>query len=201
MKSTRFQYEYRKSASKYHKAIGNLLRITFPYLQIYQEYPVNRVNESYTESSHHFDWCIPTLQIVIEVHGQQHYKEISWVGDPEEAKENFRALKERDELKRIVCLSAGWKYLAIPFNECLEMTSDTLFSLIYTAPTIASAVETREDPRKEKQKEIAKQKRQEYLKSDKHKEELEKAREWRKMKYREAKEKHNAAVRARKISE
>jgi len=189
MKQTRFQYEYRKSASKYHKAVGDLLRTTFPYLQVYQEYPVNRVNVSYTESSHHFDWVLPSLQVVIEVHGQQHYKPTSWVGDADQAQENFRSLKERDELKRLAALSAGYRYIALPYSECMDLDQASLLNLIETAEVLANAsVEAEEDPRKEKQKEKAKEKRQEYLKSDKHKEELEKAREWRKMQYKKAKE-------------
>ena len=61
MKRTRFQHQYRKNASKLHKEVGDILRDSkiLGHQEIYQEYPVNRVNKHYRNSSHHFDWVVP----------------------------------------------------------------------------------------------------------------------------------------------
>ena len=74
MKTRRFKKEYRKSSSALHREMGECLRNSaiFKNYQIYQEYPVSLINKSFINKRCHFDWVIPDLYLVIELHGKQH---------------------------------------------------------------------------------------------------------------------------------
>jgi hypothetical protein len=119
MRQHRFQYEYRISASKGHKKVGEILR-TSPYFanhQSYQEWPVDKINPDWKSGREHFDWVVPSLKLVIEFHGQGHYTNIRFGGiSIEESIKKFEEQKIRDEGKKQVALNAGWTYIAIPYN-------------------------------------------------------------------------------------
>ena len=102
MKTSRFKYGYRRSASKLHKKTGDLLREMFPSMRIYQEYPVNKINSSYNTGRHKFDWVILDLKAVIECHGAQHYQVCTFGGDQDKAIDQFRDIQYRDKKKKDV---------------------------------------------------------------------------------------------------
>lgn len=196
MKTNRFQFEYRKSASKLHRAVGDCLRDSdlFRHYEIYQEYPVVKVNTTYSESSHHFDWVIIELKVVIECHGRQHYKVVAFDGDVEKAVLQFSDLKGRDRAKRRAAMSAGWAYVEIPYN--VKNISDSLISELIKVGreetekynknngTDTSDAETIRSTQK---KEYEKERRREYLASEQHQDELRRAREYRRERYRQLK--------------
>ena len=209
MSSSRFQYAYRENASKLHKAVGEILRTAdaFGEYEAYQEYPVNRVNPLYPESSHHFDWVIPDLKVVIECHGVQHYKVVDWEGgEAEKAIVAYKALKERDFAKREAAWAVDWIYVEVPYSVEKKLNETVLLDMITEARNAFTEYETthteevarkREEQRRqevalrsERAKKIkADQKAQyqkmrgEYLESDKHKEVLKKASEARRTRY------------------
>jgi G:T-mismatch repair DNA endonuclease (very short patch repair protein) len=214
MKNSRFQFEYRANASSLHKSVGELLRTddAFANQDIYQEYPVNRVNEKYSEGSHHFDWVLPKLRIVIECHGRQHYDATSFTSNVEEAVSNFRDLKRRDKAKKEAALSAGFAYVEVPYFEEKKLNSARLYELIAKGWELVAQWEAQhaeelqleenqkklieeqrlaaiEAERAEQEREKQRQKRQEYLQSERHKKELAMAREFRKLRYRAMKAK------------
>lgn len=216
MKSSRFQFEYRSNASSLHKAVGELLRNdpTFENQDIYQEYPVDRVNEKYPDSSHHFDWVLPKLRIVIECHGRQHYDATSFTSNVEEAISNFRDLKRRDKAKKEAALSAGFAYVEVPYFEEKKLNATRLFELIAKGWDLVSQWEAQhaeelqleenqkklqeearlaelEAQRAQEEKDKQKEKRQAYLDSARHQKELALAREFRKQRYRALKQKHS----------
>jgi hypothetical protein len=130
MKTSRFQKEYRSNASALHKSVGDCLRDSdiFSNYQIYQEYPVQKVNPDYPVSSHHFDWCIPALFLVIECHGEQHYEPVRFGGiTEEEATSNFLHQKHRDNMKMDAAIKAGYTYLAIPYNDANQINEDYIW--------------------------------------------------------------------------
>ena len=188
MKTRRLQFKYRKSASKLHRAVGDCLRASkvFQNYEIYQEYPVVNVNSSYQNTSHHFDWVIPIIKVVIECHGAQHFKPVAWDGDQEAALLAFQEGQSRDKAKKTAALEAGYTYVMIPYTtknitEALLIESMKLgteetepYNRDVVAPDQAAIA------RKKRQKE----ERNEYLQSDRHKEELRKAREYRHERYR-----------------
>lgn len=195
MKTSRFKFEYRKSASKLHKKVGDLLRTSdIRHYEIYQEYPVNRVNKDYPHSSHHFDWVIPKLHVVIECHGKQHFEPTAWDGDDEKAISSFRSLRRRDIMKEEAARDAGYIYIAIPYGMEKELDHDVLLYYIYGGGCTPYKRRLEERGRtnlellKEKKKAADKEARQKFLASDKHQTQLDRAREYRQRRYKELKQ-------------
>ena len=127
MKSKRLQFEYRSNASSLHRAVGDYLRSSdlFKFHKIFQEYPVNLINEGYENSRHRFDWVITDLKIVIEVHGEQHTKICRWGNiDHDEAFDQFVDGKTRDSAKKQAAIEAGFTYIEIPYNEIRDICDD-----------------------------------------------------------------------------
>ena len=202
MKTSRLQYQYRQSASKLHKKVGNLLRSGETFIGIheaYQEYPVNRVNSIYPNSSHHFDWVIPSLKVVIECHGEQHYSPVAFDGNYDTVVMKFEELKKRDKSKKMAALDADYVYIEVPYK--VYNTIDEIWLLeAYRAgqEELKAHNSNRENNGSEEHKLVdkasfhrkveARKYRKQYLASEKHQEDLRLAREYRKKRYKELKE-------------
>lgn len=133
MKISRFKYSYRQNSSKLHKKIGDLLRKKGGYFstyKIYQEYPVNKINPGYSNSSHKFDWVVLDLYLVIECHGKQHYYPVSFGGiDQEQAIDNLASQKYRDNQKMDAAVNVGFTYIVIPFMDYDKIDEDYILRL------------------------------------------------------------------------
>jgi len=199
VKNNRFKYGYRQSASKLHKAVGEILRNSevFGDFEVYQEYPVNRVNENYPDGRHHFDWVIPKLGIVVECHGEQHFRAVAWDGDVEKAELAFVEGQARDKAKKAAALDAGYLYVMVPYNKLNSLDIQYVLELIelakleqsqYTGSRFEKTDEKSylENLKKESKKR-EKAARVQYLKSEAYREQLEKARKFRQKKYLEQK--------------
>lgn len=205
MKSRRFKYEYRKNASKLHRKVGDILResITWGHYEIYQEYPVNRVNTKYANGAHKFDWVIPKLKIVIECHGKQHYEVQTFGAEIEDAISAFNDQQYRDKAKKEAALQAGWIYIEIPYTLENKITEHKLLQMFWEAEKeseeyLKDYVEENNEPTTQevldaKNKEWAKKERERYLSSEGHSNALQKAREYRKQRYRRLKELKNGS--------
>ena len=133
MKSSRFNTQYRNNASNLHKAIGEVLHEeggAFSFYKIYQEYPVQKIDEEYPYASHKLDWVVLDLKLVIECHGKQHY-EPSGFGEknPHKVIDSFLDQKHRDKLKMEAVIKKGFTYLEIPYTVIGKVTSEYLYSL------------------------------------------------------------------------
>jgi len=64
----------------------------------------------------HFDVWIPGLNIAVEYHGEQHFKEVAFFG----GEAGFRSTRERDERKRRRCSENGVRLFEIAFNDDLS---------------------------------------------------------------------------------
>lgn len=188
MKNSRFQFSYRKSASKLHKKIGEVLRTStvFKNYEIYQEYPVVRVNPNYEHSRHHFDWVIPKLSIVIEGHGKQHFQPVAFDGDKEKAVELFQELQFRDTIKKEAAYQAGFIYVEVPFSLEKEFSETLLLELIETAKQNVPKTSQSIPVSSEKS-----QSQNDLLQSERHKQYLAKAKEYRRRQYLKFKERRN----------
>ena len=169
MKSKRFQYDYRESASKLHKKIGDTIRnkdsIFYPY-KIYQEYPVSKINNSYKNNKHKFDWVILDLYLIIEGMGQQHIKPTCFGGiSKEQAEENFIDQKYRDTVKMNAAIEAGFTYLSIPYSD-LDKINDNYILDLYNKHKNNNIIKETVDTKKEQ----FKQRRKEYYQELKKKE-------------------------------
>lgn len=121
-----------KNASKLHKYILNLLiseDSIFKNYNIKQEYNVNLVNPEFPSGREKYDLVILELQLVLEIHGRQHFDFISHF---HETKYDFRRQQERDEAKKQAAIDAGWAYVVIKYNES-KITSEELIDRIQEA--------------------------------------------------------------------
>src|ERR1700674_5832261 len=104
-KRARFAFRYRKSTSKFHKKVGEILRDSpiFKNFKLYQEYPVTWINPQMTSLARcHYDWVLLDLKVVIEVHGQQHFQQTRFGGISEdEAQQRFEEQTQRDYAKQL----------------------------------------------------------------------------------------------------
>ena len=132
MKVKRFKYGYRKTSSALHKKVGDCLRASaLSGFQILQEYPVNKVNPSFSSGREKFDWVILDLHIVIEVHGEQHFHPVTFGGISErEAALRFQEQVKRDLAKCTAAVDAGWTYLFIPYTDKDKVSEVYILDLI-----------------------------------------------------------------------
>lgn len=189
MKNSRFKTEYRQSASKLHKAVGDVLKSSplFRNYNVYQEYPVSRVNSNYTRNSEHFDWVISDIKLVIECHGKQHFEVSDFSGKEEDGGlSKFRAQRIRDTKKRLAATEAGYTYIVVKYDD-KNIDEDFIWNLYKANENKELAVTS--VGRKKNDLQYNKDKRQEYLKSEQHQSILALARNHRKELYRRAKEK------------
>ncbi len=122
MINNRFNFEYRDNASKRHKLVGEVLRnsIYFQNYQSYQEWPVEKVNPKWTSGREHFDWVVPALKLVVEVHG---YKLLKY--KTEDLTEAFlKQYSIKCEQKEQAAIDVGWTYILIT-NDMI-ITADNL---------------------------------------------------------------------------
>lgn len=96
--------------SSLHIAARDLLKTTFPTLQILEEIPI-----PVKKSDHYYlDFYIPMLKQAVEVHGEQHYKFVSFYHSNQLG---FIRSQKRDREKKEWCELNNIKYIELPFNE------------------------------------------------------------------------------------
>lgn len=135
---------YNENASKYHKAMGVLLeQLNLVGLGIYQEQIVKDICPSHSNSLDRFDFYIPSLNLVIEVHGEQHYKAVKFGGiSDEKALFNFAKGSLRDVEKANSARSSGLVYIVFSYKEkftqeiFLEKYKQAILELKHLPPTI-----------------------------------------------------------------
>lgn len=84
-----------------------LLSKTFPYSSIYEE--VTLLGTGLIA-----DFFIPDIRIIVEVHGEQHYK---FVKRFHKTQAGFAASKKRDRIKQEWCDLNDIIYIELPFNK------------------------------------------------------------------------------------
>ena len=99
--------------SKLHLAARELLIQLFPTVQVMEEVlvPLTRYEKGY------FDCYINTLKLVVEVHGQQHYKFNSLFHS---SAQDFVNQKKKDRRKQEWCEYNNITYVELPYNEATD---------------------------------------------------------------------------------
>ncbi len=99
--------------SKLHLRARNILVDLFPTVQILEEVavPITRREKLF------FDFYINTIKLVIEVHGQQHYKFNSLFHT---SAQDFAKQRKRDSRKSEWCEYNNITYVELPYNESDE---------------------------------------------------------------------------------
>jgi len=104
--------------SKLQTYVKSLLQKVFKRIPIREEVSVRKLFPEYPSGRDFYDLVIPSLQLIIEVHGAQHEKLVSF--GPEDAEECLRKLthqKYRDRRKEDVARENNWNYLVIWYHE------------------------------------------------------------------------------------
>jgi hypothetical protein len=99
--------------SKLHLLARDILVDLFPTVQILEEVaaPITRRETLF------FDFYINTIKVVVEVHGQQHYKFNTLFHT---SAQDFANQKKRDLRKRDWCEYNNITYVELPYNESKE---------------------------------------------------------------------------------
>jgi hypothetical protein len=121
LKRTKPPADLAANVSKLHKRVLDLLTgDTSPYrfYDIRQEYPVNKVNPEFRSGREKFDVVILGLNVIIEIHGEQHFNEVCFGGKPlHEAKEDLIKRKRMDRKKQQAAEEVFWAYVVVRFDE------------------------------------------------------------------------------------
>ena len=96
--------------SKLHLKARTILKDIFPTVQILEEVaaPITRTEKLF------FDFYINTVKLVVEVHGQQHYKFNTLFHS---SAQDFANQRKRDRRKAEWCEYNNIPYVALPYNE------------------------------------------------------------------------------------
>lgn len=117
----RDQFVFLEYQSNFHESLRQIF-ITeepFKYFKCYQEIQVKDLIPSYPYN-HEYDWYIKELNLIIELHGLQHYKYTNFGSSFEQAKSQWLKGKERDSFKKEAAIDAGYSYIEIPYNAQLS---------------------------------------------------------------------------------
>jgi hypothetical protein len=127
------QYEQLSNKSQFHEALRTVLCTELPFAKLtcYQEVNVCDLFPEYEYTNHHYDWYIKELMLIIELHGNQHYKATSFgTISIREKLINYNLLKFRDTAKKGIALQNGFNYLEIPYKLKESLSANLLLELI-----------------------------------------------------------------------
>ncbi len=128
------QHHINEEASLFHNKVRDLFANNQPFntMKCYQEVPVIDLVPSYHSSLHRVDWYIETLGVVIELHGQQHYKMTNFGFDSwNQAHDKFLEGKARDSMKRVALVEAGFKYIEIPYRLLPKINAEMMIAQVF----------------------------------------------------------------------
>lgn len=131
--SWKTQYEKIANSSKFHEAVRSIFISDsfFKSLSCYQEVAVQDLVPEYPTKRHHIDWYIDELGIVIELHGDQHFKftnrgNIAY----EKAVKVFNNSRYRDNAKKTALEAAGYSFIEIPYKALKNLDGRSLKEII-----------------------------------------------------------------------
>lgn len=107
----------RENVSQYHAQARLLLKELFPLYQIYEEVTLPGTKTGVNGKSLYADFFIPQLKIVIEVHGEQHYKFSPFY---HKDKYDFVRAKARDVAKQEFCDLNNITLVELPYSESID---------------------------------------------------------------------------------
>ena len=189
--SRRLKKGYRKSASNLHKAVGDILlnHIAFKFTKVYQEYPVNRINNTFQSGREKFDWVVlDPYRAIIECHGIQHFEPVRFGGiTQDEAEQRFKEQQYRDQIKQKAAEEAGYKYIIVKYYE--EPTSQLILQRIQNHEPIYKPVDKviSEAPKRSIYTRVRKKYKKWFKESGREQEFKNKQREYRRKRYEQAK--------------
>ena len=128
------QFKTLEHNSNLHNNVRNIFATDsfFNGLSCYQEVPVIDLCPDYHSAAHRFDWYIEELNLIIELHGRQHYEVVTFGKTSyEEAQADFKSGQLRDRLKKQAAEEAGYDYVEISYKDCVKLDAHKLKNLIF----------------------------------------------------------------------
>jgi len=119
--------------SLFHEKMRSILRTDalFREMTCLQEVQVRSIIPSYGVSTHHYDWYIKEMGVVIELHGRQHYHRTNFGSTGYEASvKAFEGIRRRERIKRRAAIDAGYIYVEVPYTMKDDLTAVILLQLI-----------------------------------------------------------------------
>ena len=116
---SKYHNKQRSHSSKLHIQAREIVSSIFPYHCIYEEVrlPGSKEVGVIRTKDLYADFFIPTVRIMVEVHGQQHYE---YNPHYHKNKLEFYLGQKRDNTKRYWCEINGITYIELPYNESAE---------------------------------------------------------------------------------
>lgn len=109
--------KHHSSKSSLHKHARDLIQELFPSYSVYEEVTLPGSKRLGRSSLLYADFFIPSLMLIIEVHGKQHYEYCQhFHGD----KMGFVKAKRRDSDKAEWCEINDFSLIVLPYNERKE---------------------------------------------------------------------------------
>jgi very-short-patch-repair endonuclease len=107
-------YDDKRKRSKYHIRARSLLKEVFNSYRILEEVKLPGSTETHRRSVLYLDFFIPTINLAIEVHGQQHYDYNPFF---HKSKADFLKSKARDEDKIDWCKLNNIRLITLKYSE------------------------------------------------------------------------------------
>ena len=128
------QYFHYENASNFHNKVREIF-ITdkfFKQLNCFQEVPVKDLAPSYPNRYDAIDWYIDELNVILELHGKQHYQMQSCGSKDSYANQvkAFNNIKFRDNRKKTFLLNSNYTYIEISYKDKSKLTAEYLKNLI-----------------------------------------------------------------------
>ena len=124
------QYVFIPSSSKFHLLVREIFTVDlfFKQLKCFQEVPVAALVSTYPNNYDCVDWYIDELNVIIELHGIQHYKMQSFGSKDSffNQKKAFNNIKYRDNRKKSALLDEGYYYIEISYKEISIINAEYL---------------------------------------------------------------------------
>lgn len=166
--------KYAKNASKLHIAFGDcLIEAGYGGFNIEQEVAVKKLCPNHSNGRDRFDYYIRELNVVVELHGRQHFNPATFGGiSQNKAENNFVARVRKDEEKFLSAVKSGLYYISFRYDE--PVTIELFHSKLEEARLLTDKEEEKKliekkkvDPWKEKIKEQNRQRRKEIYQQSK----------------------------------
>lgn len=109
----------RSNCSKYHKKAKEIITEVFPFEPIHEEVTLPGSKSKFTGLLY-ADFYLPNQNIIVEVHGEQHYKYLPFF---HKSKLDFKKSQKRDRQKIEWCVLNDIKIIVLPYNKEKEWKS------------------------------------------------------------------------------
>lgn len=124
---TKYHNKQRKNSSALHKRAREIIKEAFPSITILEEVRLPGTKEVGRASSKELyaDFFIPSLRIIVEVHGEQHYH---FNNHYHRNQLEFLVGQKRDRQKQYWCEINNITYIELPYNESEREWTDRIKS-------------------------------------------------------------------------